>query len=141
MRPLIRSLLVLLSSLNCWASADILVIVNPESPISESSKQFISDLYLGRVRAARDSERLVVLDQPRNSELRSRFFWQLNGMNLRNINAYWARLEFSGACQPPIAQTDSLAVVNAVRNNRLAVGYVEAATLPDGVKTILVLKE
>ncbi len=141
MRPLIRTLLVLLSSLNCWASADILVIVNPDSPLAATSKQLISDIYLGRVRSTASSERLLILDQPRNSELRSRFFRQLNGMNLRNINAYWARLEFSGDCQPPITMSDSASVINEVSNNRLAVGYVEAGALPPGVKTVLVLKE
>lgn len=134
-------LLLMTSCLSQAARADIVVVVHPESPLRQLSPQEVSDLYLGRVRSLQGSERLLILDQSRDSELRSRFFQQLNGMSLRSVNAYWARLQFSGVSQPPIPMPDSQAVVNTVRRNRLAIGYVEAPSLSGDVRPLLTLKE
>ena len=73
--------------------------------------------------------------------MRSRFFLALNGMSLRSVNAYWARLQFSGVSQPPIPLPDSLAVIKLVHHNRLAIGYVEAPAVTGDVRPLLTLKE
>lgn len=134
-------LLLMSSCLSQAARADIVVVVHPESPLRQLSPQEVSDLYLGRVRSIQGSERLLILDQPRDSELRSRFFQQLNGMSLRSVNAYWARLQFSGVSQPPIPLPDSQAVIKTVHHNRLAIGYVEALSVTGDVRPLLTLKE
>lgn len=134
-------LLLLIGALSRAALADIVVVVHPESPLRQLAPQEVSDLYLGRVRSPQSSERLLILDLPRDSELRSRFFHQLNGMSLRSVNAYWARLQFSGDGQPPIPLPDSQAIVNIVRHNRLAIGYVEAPAVTGDVRPLLTLKE
>lgn len=134
-------LLLLSSCLSQAARADIVVVVHPESPLRQLSPQEVSDLYLGRVRSIQGSERLLILDQPRDSELRSRFFQQLNGMSLRSVNAYWARLQFSGVSQPPFPLPDSQAVIKTVHHNRLAIGYVEALSVTGDVRPLLTLKE
>lgn len=141
MRPPLLPLALMLCCLSRAAPADIVVIVHPESPLLQMNPLEVSDLYLGRQRSTRTGERLLILDQPRDSELRSRFFSHLNGMSLRNVNAYWARLQFSGDSQPPIPLPDSSAIVATVRNNRLAIGYVDAADTAGGVRPLLTLRE
>lgn len=116
---------------------EIVVIVHPGSPLRELTREQLSDLYLGRLRAIGSSERLLVLDQPRDSALRARFFRHLNGMELRRVNAYWARLQFSGDATPPVPLPDSRSVVDQVRRNPLAIGYVEAEAVTDQVRTVL----
>lgn len=121
------------------AHADIVVIAHPDCPVQTLSSQHISDLYLGRIRSL-DGTPLVAVDHPRDSELRSRFFHSLNGMDLRRVNAYWARLQFSGDIQPPRSLPDSKTVIEIVRRNPAAIGYVEASAVPANVRVLLTLK-
>lgn len=141
MRHLKYPLILILGLLTQTARADIVIIVNPDSPLAELNQQNVSDLYLGRTRAIHGAERFLILDQPRDSDLRSRFFAQLNGMSLRSVNAYWARLQFSGDSQPPIPLSDSKSVVETVRHNRLAIGYIDAAAVTNDVRPILTLRK
>lgn len=141
LRPLPLLLALSLCCLTRLALADIIVIVHPESPLPQMNAQEVSNLYLGRQRSTHAGERLLILDQPRDSELRSRFFNRLNGMSLRSVDAYWARLQFSGDSQPPIPLPESATIVATVRSNRLAIGYIDAAHVPDGVRPLLTLRE
>ena len=121
--------------------ADIVVVVRHDSPLPQLNAQQVSDLYLGRLRSLDGGETLWLLDQPVASSLRQRFFQRLNGMDLKRVNAYWARLQFSGDTLPPTPLADSRAVIATVSRHRLAVGYVESAPLPDGVRAIFLLSE
>ncbi len=146
-----RRLRLLLLAVFLWASAagaDVLVIVHPQSPVIEMTRREVSDLYLGRSRTlgpARDyaAEPAIVYEQPTDSPLRERFFRSLNGMRIPALNAYWARLRFSGEVLPPRALNDSHAVIEAVSRQREAIGYVDAdAPIPvHSVRIVLRLKE
>jgi hypothetical protein len=72
--------------------------------------------------------------------MRSLFFQNLNGMNLSRVKAYWARLQFSGQMQPPVALPDSHSIVEYVRKNRMAIGYVESSAVTAGVRPLLTLQ-
>lgn len=135
---------VLLCLLVPAALADIAVIVHPDSPLRTIGAREVSDLYLGRNHSVSvDGQRIAVvaLEQPAGSPLREAFFRALNGMRIQQVNAYWARLRFSGEVLPPTALPDSRAVVDAVARSRHAIGYVEAAAVNDSVRTVLLLKE
>jgi ABC-type phosphate transport system substrate-binding protein len=140
MHPRLRPLL-LLCALALPARADIVVVVHPHSPLKQLTAVEVSDLYLGRIRSLRDGQRLAVLDQPRDSGLRGRFFSLLNGMDLHRLNAYWARLQFSGDTQPPAQLPDSQSVIERVRRDPLAIGYVDATAVTGAVRPVLTLKE
>ena len=134
-------LLLLLCALALPARAEhITIIAHTDSPIGKLTPNEISALYLGRRVAGEYSERIVVIDHPRDSHMRNLFFQSLNGMNLSRVNAYWARLQFSGQMQPPVALPDSQSVLEYVRKNRLAIGYVDSSTVITGVKPLLTLQ-
>ncbi|MBK7002627.1 MAG: hypothetical protein IPH35_22535 [Rhodoferax sp.] len=119
---------------------EIVVVVALDSPLQQMTIREVSDIYLGRLKAAA-GEKLLVLDHPREGALRERFFKQVNGMDLRRLNAYWARLQFSGETQPPVSLDDSKSVLEMVRRNRHAIGYVDASAVDKSVRTVLTLKE
>lgn len=123
------------------AAADIAVVVHPDCPLQSLTPQQVSDLYLGRRRSIGELEPLQILDQPPSSPLRERFFLHINGMDLRRLNAYWARLQFSGDTQPPTPLADSRQIVEVVARHRCAIGYVEPADVTAGVRTVLLVKE
>lgn len=117
------------------ARADVAVIVHPDNPLRAMTAREVSDLYLGRIRS------LSAYDLPTDHPLRETFLHALNGMSIKQFNAYWARLRFSGEMLPPTPLADSRTVVEAVSRNRDAIGYVDAAALSASVKVVLRLKE
>lgn len=136
-----RALAVTLFGCALAAEADIAVVVRHDSPLREVSAQQVSDLYLGRLHSLDGGESLWLLDQPLASSLRQRFYLRLNGMDLKRVNAYWARLQFSGDTQPPTPLAGSREVIETIGRNRLAVGYVEPGAITDGVRAIYWLRE
>lgn len=123
------------------ASADIAVVAHPDCPLVSLTQKQVSDLYLGRRLSLGKPEPMQILDQPASSPLRERFFMLINGMDLRRVNAYWARLQFSGDTQPPTPLADSRQIVEAVARNRCTIGYVDPAYVTAGVRTVLLVRE
>lgn len=124
--------------------ADIAVIVNPDNPVQAMTTREVSDLYLGRARSfasAGQNAGTSALLYEQDSPLRDSFFHSLNGMNIRQLNAYWARLRFSGEVLPPVVLPDNAAVLEAVKRNRSAIGYVDSSAVNGAVKVVLRLKE
>lgn len=127
--------------------AEVVVIVHPDNPVQTMTPRQVSDLYLGRSRFIGTHQKgsslpAIIYEHPADSPLREVFFRSLNGMTLSQLNAYWARLRFSGEILPPVALGDSRAVVDAVRRNRSAIGYVDASAISGAsVKIVLHLKD
>jgi ABC-type phosphate transport system substrate-binding protein len=120
------------------AATEVVVVVNRDSPVKLLSRAQVSDLYLGRVRSVVPGKLAWILDQPRESALRRAFFEALlDGVPIRQVNAYWTRLQFSGELQPPPELPNDAAVLDAVRRNPLAIGYVKADGLPADVRVVL----
>lgn len=118
--------LLLMSTLS--VQAGIVVITGLDSPVQTLSKQQVSDLYLGRLRSVVPGKLTQVFDHPRESDLRKMFFESmLNGTPIRQVNAYWARLQFSGEVHPPKALANSQAMIDAITRDPLAIGYVDTS--------------
>ena len=127
--------------------AEVVVIVHPESSVQALTPRQVSNLYLGRSPIIGRQEReatlpTAVFEHPADSPLREAFIRSLNGMTLSQLNAYWARLRFSGEVLPPVALTSNGAVIDAVRRDRNAIGYVDAKAVGGAsVKVVLRLKD
>ncbi|MDP1525173.1 MAG: hypothetical protein Q8M20_05150 [Rhodocyclaceae bacterium] len=126
-------------SIPAVATGEIAIIAHRDSPLRSLTPREVSDLYLGRLRSlsAGPAYLIALYDHPSDHELRAQFFHRLNGMNLKQLNAYWARLRFSGAVLPPDTLPNSRAVVEAVGKNRVALGYVDASAVDNSVKVLL----
>lgn len=124
-----------------FARADIAVIVNAANPVKQLSVQQVSDLYLGRARAFPGGEYALVFDLPREDALREKFFTKLAGMSPQQVNAYWSRLMFTGQVLPPQPMPNDRAVLDIVRRNPGAIGYVKADEIDASVRVVLTVKE
>jgi ABC-type phosphate transport system substrate-binding protein len=126
--------------------ADIAVIVHPDSPVQRMTPRQVSDLYLGRARSfdlddQTNTMSASVYEQPSDSVVREVFFRTLNGMRISQVNAYWARLRFSGEMLPPSSLDDMRAALDVVARNKNAIAYVDAKMVNRTVKVVLLLKE
>jgi ABC-type phosphate transport system substrate-binding protein len=116
--------------------AGIVVIVNSENTASGFSQRQLVDLYMGRDLYFPDGSMALRLDQSPTSQVRHDFYKNLVGKSVAQINAYWARLLFTGRASPPQVINDSEGVLKAVRSNANAVGYINESELDAGVKVV-----
>ena len=124
-----------------WAAVananGIAVIVHPDNPVESLNLQELSDLYLGRGHRVTDHQHLaVVFDYSSDNHHREGFYRSITGADITRINAYWARLRFSGQMTPPVVQPSPEAMLEAVRRNPRSIGYVPSAALDASVRVI-----
>jgi len=123
------------------ALADIVVIVNAANPVRSMSSGEVSALYLARSRTFPSGEFALVFDQPRDSALRQQFFKRVANMAIGQVNTYWSRLMFSGQEMPPQVLPDEQAVIDIVRRNPGAIGYVSSPPTEPGLRVVLQIKD
>jgi ABC-type phosphate transport system substrate-binding protein len=119
--------------------ADIVVIVNPNSGIADLTRHQIIDIYMGRSPGIK-GQRFQPFDHPLNSVLRTEFYYKITGKPVSVINAYWARLLFTGRASPPRLVENNEAMLEIVREDPSAIGYLEQKYLNEHVTVVYVLE-
>jgi hypothetical protein len=123
------------------ALSAVLVIVNKNNSSRSMDKAEVSALYLGRYQAFKDGSFALPFDLPADGEVRKEFYEKLTGKSVAYINAYWARILFTGRATPPRQLDSDKMVMDVVKKNPSAIGYVSAdIKLDSNVKVILRLE-
>lgn len=123
------------------AHADVYVIAHPSLSSEQLSRQQVADLYLGRTRSLQQGDYVTLLDRPDDQPVRERFFRLLTNMSLTQINAYWARLTFTGRQPPPQPKASDAVVIQAVSRDPRTIGYISSPPPDNQVRVILHLHE
>lgn len=139
---MIKQILIFIMLMIGWTSTgaaadELWVIVNSKNPVSEMDQAEVSALYLGRYQAYRDGSFALPFDQLADGDIRGMFYQLLTGKPEAYINAYWARILFTGRAMPPRQLENDSAVLDIVQKNLSAIGYVSAGTKLTGVKVVL----
>jgi len=115
------------------------VIVNESNPAGAIDKTTVQDYYLGKATRWSDGTTVAAVDLEESSAVRADFSKEVLRKPVANVKSYWLTIIFSGRGVPPPALASDEKVIEAVRKNKGAIGYVSAtATLPAGVKAIRV---
>lgn len=137
-------LLIILTALILFlphhALADIVVIVNPRSSITALTHHQIIDIYMGRNPGLANDQKLQPYDQALDSTIRSEFYYGITGKPVSAINAYWARLLFTGRASPPKSVANDDAILAIIEKNPIAIGYLDKRYLNDQVTVVYTIK-
>lgn len=133
-------LLFVLPASPTFAAPIIAIIVHPQSKLGNLTAAQILDIYTGRFVDLPNNQMPLPLDLPSSSPLREHFYLKLSGKSLAQVNAYWARLLFSGQATPPRMMPDSAAIIMMVSQNPNAIGFVDAAEVNISVKVLFKLE-
>lgn len=133
--------LVLATSALPACAAEWLLVASPKAGITRLSQDEVINIYLGRYRRLASGMTAEPLDQPADSALKARFYRQLVDKSLAEINAYWARLVFSGKTQPPRTVSNSEEAIQFVLSHPGAVAYIDRAKVDGRVVVIFDVRE
>ncbi len=115
------------------AQAEIVVVVNPANPASRMFTEQAAQFFLGK------SNQFTPIDQGKESAIRRDFYQKATGKTLAQVEAVWAKIEFSGKGTMPKSFGSDAAVKKAVAADPSAIGYIEKASVDDSVKVLLTL--
>lgn len=121
------------------AVESVFVVVSARSLIREIGPKELLALYTGRSRTGPGGEAATPLDQARDGSTRAKFYQALAGADLATINRYWARLHFTGQVQPPPALAGDAEVVQRLRHDPNAIGYLSRAPQDTTLRVLMQL--
>jgi hypothetical protein len=115
--------------------AEIVVIVNPKSEVTELSASDIKALYLGK------SKQLKAFDQAKGSDIRKTFMNEVVGKTESQFKAYWSKRIFSGKGSPPKMLSSDAAIKSQVAGSDEAIGYIDSGAVDSSVKVVYKLSK
>lgn len=135
MRRLVLSLW-LLFALPLPAGADVVVIANARSGTTPLTRDQVVDIYLGRYRQLPTGPTARPIDLPPDDPWRISFYRRLVNKSSDEINAYWARLIFTGKARPPLILDDAESVLRRVATEADALAYIDRSKVDKRVKIV-----
>ncbi len=122
------------------ASAEgLVVVVNPDSGVERLTHSEVINIFLGSFRQLPSGIVAIPVDLPKSHPGREEFYRQLVGKNPAEINAYWARLIFSGRTRPPIQAEQAEEAIALVQNVVGAITYLERSKVGGKLKIVFEL--
>lgn len=115
------------------SQAEIVVVVNPANPASRMFTEQAAQFFLGK------SNQFTPVDQGKESAIRRDFYQKATGKTLAQVEAVWAKIEFSGKGSMPKTYNSDAAVKKAIAADPSAIGYIEKSSVDDSVKVLLTL--
>ncbi len=122
------------------SEASFQVVIHAENPTTELPAATVSRMFLKKLKRWPHGVRVVPIDLQAKSEVRKDFTRAVHKKSVTAIKSFWQRMIFSGRGDPPpLEESSEEAVLDFVRSNPGAIGYVAVATpLGDGVKKLKV---
>ena len=139
-RKLVRTLLLLASLVApaLASAADLVVIVNPANRVSSLSRAEVQRYFLKQATVWPSGEGVKPVDLPKSSPLRATFASEVLGKSLPALDQFWTHSIYSGRAVPPTERRSEREILEFVRENPGAIGYVSAGASLDGVKKVSV---
>lgn len=128
------------SSLTYSVLAEVVVVVNPANPIGQLDRAEVVELYMGRRTDFPNGRIALPIDLPPDSPLRAAFYRALVDKTDSQVNAYWARLLFTGRATPPRVLPDTECMLRTVGENIDAIGYLDETEVDSRVKVVFELQ-
>ena len=114
------------------------LVVNSANPVTSIDRKDAAKFFVKRSTSWDDGESVSPVDQAPDSSVRESFSESVHGRSVTAVKSFWQKQIFSGRSVPPPEVTGDAAVIDYVKKNRGAIGYVSADADTNGVKTVTV---
>lgn len=122
------------------ASADLVVVVNAKSGVAKLTLNETINIFMGRYRQLPSGIVAQPVDLPDTNPDKERFYSLLVDKDLPEINAYWARLIFSGKTSPPHQAKSTAEVIDRLARQPGAIAYIERNQVDSRFRIVLELE-
>ncbi len=109
-------------------AGNLVLVGNPDSGLETLEREQIVNIYMGRYRKLPSGISALPLD---HTDHRETFYRTLVDKSLPAINAYWARLVFSGRGSPPNQVDTANEMLAMIADNPGAIGYLPRNEVDD----------
>jgi ABC-type phosphate transport system substrate-binding protein len=121
------------------AAQEFAVVVNSGNPVSSLTRQQVTDIFMRRLTDWPSGHGAIhPVDLPAVSPIRDAFSRAIHGRPGSAVASYWGQQLFSGRGVPPPQRPTERAVLEFVRGDALAIGYVSAGAVSPDVKVVRV---
>ncbi|MEQ1556779.1 MAG: hypothetical protein ABL915_08280 [Gallionella sp.] len=122
------------------AEPALAIIANHDGDYATLTRRQVVDIYMGKLTVLNNGTFPQPVDYQGNPEIRERFYRLMTGKNLAQINAYWARMSFTGQANPTRLLPDQKAMLRAVGKNQDALGFVDKDEVTPSVKSLMIIE-
>lgn len=119
------------------SAAEPVVVVSADTGVEHLSRDEVINIFLGRYRQFPSGLAALPIDHSANQPLKAQFYRLLVNKDLAEINAYWARLIFSGKVSPPRQAASSAEVVTWLVNTPGAIGYLDRSMVDGRLRIVM----
>ena len=121
-------ILTLLLILISTSKAEIVVIGNLNNTLNSLTKKQVQAIFMGRTRSISGGKRILPVD---STGLRTAFYEKLTNRSIKQIDAYWARLTFSGQSSPPPVLSNQQNIIDVVQKKEGKIAYISREQLDE----------
>jgi ABC-type phosphate transport system substrate-binding protein len=114
------------------------IVVNEKNPAATLTRSEVARMFMKKTTEWPGGLGVAPVDQERTSATRDAFSREILQKDADSISAYWQTLVYSGRETPPPVRKSDAEVVEYVRGNRGAIGYVSGSTAIEGLKAVSV---
>ena len=140
MNKLVAPLLMLLQLFLVPAvTADLVVIVHPDTPLEQMNATEVKRLFLGKLRHVDSDIRLIPINQDPGLASRLAFEVKILKKTGQQLRAYWVEQIFTGKSMPPRSEGGDEAVRHLIATEKGHIGYIDQQFLNHTVKAVLTI--
>jgi ABC-type phosphate transport system substrate-binding protein len=120
------------------AYGDVAIIAHKDVPEDSLTEEQLRDIYAYDIRQWSNMQTVVVLDLKLKSDVRSAFYDYL-GKSSSRMKSVWMKKMLLGEGDPPEVVADEETMIARVAALPGAIGFADAANVPDSVKVLAII--
>ncbi|WP_394242470.1 phosphate ABC transporter substrate-binding protein [Vibrio astriarenae] len=113
-----------------------MVVIGNSSGVDALSEGDVKKLFMGKKTQLPNGQTAKIIELTDGAEGRLAFHSVSTGRSESQLQSAWSRLVFTGKAEAPIQVADYSAVINAVKSDANAIGYVDASAVTGDVKVL-----
>lgn len=122
---------------SCFNFAEVSVIVNAGNSSSIDDK-LVKNIFLGKAKAFSNGETIDVFTLPDNLAETESFRQMALSKSNSQFKSYWSKLAFTGKGTPAKEFANDDELINAVKNNVNAIGFIDSNKVTADVKVVAI---
>ena len=114
------------------------MIVNSANSVTSMTRSEAANFFLGNTTKWAGGEKAVPVDQKKSNPAGAAFLEKIVKMTESNFKKEWMSKLLSGEAEPLLLKSSDADVIEFVKANAGAIGYVSASSVVNGVKVVAV---